>query len=29
MTSDFYDVRKLDRGPAEDLFLIKFVYFFS
>ena len=27
MTSDFYDVRKLDRGPAEDVFLIKFVYF--
>src|SRR5262249_49050742 len=27
MTSGFYDLRKLDRGPAEDVFLIKFVYF--
>lgn len=29
MTSAFYDLRKLDRGPAEDVFLIKFVYFVS
>jgi hypothetical protein len=29
MTSNFYDVRKLDRGPAADVFLIKFVFFLS